>query len=399
MSLETSSTFPSTSSSIPSTTLPIRYFDTLPHELLISIIVDAARKGIGRRNPFGKDDTTLRSLCLTSKLFRSLAQPLLLGTFAMTHRQDSKKVLGLLLEHNSLENLGMIRKVYLDQQYFDVSFLGYLARLVEGATDLLDFSCYQVYSHLQPFIGMSEFFSDFLSADCHELKFSEPDLVTLSLSGIPFPEDAVFSYPRVVNMFLFVCEFTGGGPHFDLPSLRHLVYSPSNHPIPDHELRLLDTVASNLISLTCDLHVAPLLPNSITSNPLISTIHDVESFANPLDWTDITNVKYLRFWYDRPCDEYRPTVYQVEQLKICTKLVNDAPTLETLILHPGKTNFILDYSHRDAMNDLLDVCDRRGIGVIWEERADLWNFSEESSPSFIKLAEDRRAAFLAKGTS
>jgi hypothetical protein len=166
MSPETSSPLPSTSSPLPSTTLPIRYFDLLPLELLISIIEDAARRERSYEKAFEEDKATLRSFCLTSKLFHPIAQPLLLRTFEVTDSRG-RETLRLLLDKNSPKVLLSMRRMYLWNNSYGSYCLHRLDELARFVTTLKELWCARMYSCVQPFLGSSEFASSVAAREMH----------------------------------------------------------------------------------------------------------------------------------------------------------------------------------------------------------------------------------------
>jgi hypothetical protein len=105
------SSFDSSPSLPPSSpSQPIRYFDLLPTELIRNIfdLVDALPRSSRRIRR-----KTLHSLCLVSKLLRSLAQPLLLkhvGIWSTT----KPNLLQLLADRNSDPSLGAVQTFYFD---------------------------------------------------------------------------------------------------------------------------------------------------------------------------------------------------------------------------------------------------------------------------------------------
>jgi len=202
-------------------------------------------------------------------------------------------------------------------------------------------------------------------------------------------------------MSLYGCRFLGGGPRFDLPSIRHLYYYPSEGPFRSIDTQLLDTVSTTLVSLTCGLDISQLLPRSFTSTPSIAFCHDAEAFEDDPDSTDLVDTKHLRLCWPMLDDKdiQEGLVRNVKQVELWTEVVDAVTRLETLILCHNKVNIIYPPPLERAIKDLLDVCQRRGIRVIWEERAHLFNFSDSVCSLFIRLAEDRRAALLAEGTS
>jgi hypothetical protein len=106
----------------PSPLPPTRYFDLLPTELLRSVFNNLDELPRTRAT-----ETTLLSLCLTSKLCRSLAQPLLLKRIRIQFLPEHAKpneaqgkvaqdLLKVLLERNPDQSLAAVETLHLNRK-------------------------------------------------------------------------------------------------------------------------------------------------------------------------------------------------------------------------------------------------------------------------------------------
>jgi len=145
-------TYPSLGSELPPT--PIRYFDLLPPELVRHTLVY-----VDSLPQYDGDDRTARrytlmALCLTSKLLKEIAQPLLLGGILRVtlSRID---LLERLLNENSSEALVAVRTVYLRDLALPRRW-PWLERLAQKAVNFGRIDAKLCDTDLGPFIGTSK---------------------------------------------------------------------------------------------------------------------------------------------------------------------------------------------------------------------------------------------------
>jgi hypothetical protein len=132
---------------------PISHIDLLPPELLTKIFDYTVSNREGKRF-YHQRQTTLRSLCLTSRRFRSIAQPLLLAHVGM-YNGTNFGFLKLLLDKNPLSALVAVRKIHLSNFKVTSPFFDRLYAFPRFATGLRELSV-DLGLALVPFLGCSE---------------------------------------------------------------------------------------------------------------------------------------------------------------------------------------------------------------------------------------------------
>jgi hypothetical protein len=206
------------------------------------------------------------------------------------------------------------------------------------------------------------------------------------------PTDLYFSFPGLQYLDLFQCSLEGDGPRFKLPSLRHLLYSPYKKPLSTGDIRLFNLIVKTLVSVTCDLATFPFLPRSIRSSSSVSFCFSARLYDLDRSSTQLIATKHLRLWYDQLESEEigeEQMEQDVEQLGIWTELIDGAPLLETFVLHPHEAGIEHPSLLECARKGLLEVCQRRGVKVIWQERPYIDGFWDEVTPYFIRMVERR----------
>jgi hypothetical protein len=145
-------------SSPPSPLPPTRYFDLLPTELLRTIFNDLDEAPRNRRI-----EVTLLSLCLTSKLCRSLAQPLLLKRVQIqlvardpteAQKKAEQGLLEKLVDNNSDQALAAI-EVFLFNKPKLKNVSKWLKKLIQKATSLREVLVVDELVAFKAFIGCS----------------------------------------------------------------------------------------------------------------------------------------------------------------------------------------------------------------------------------------------------
>jgi hypothetical protein len=145
-------------SPLPST----RYFDLLPTELLRNIFNDLDEVVRTRES-----EVTLLSLCLTSKLFRSLAQPLLLKHIRLqlqlsfrpltdVQKNAGQDLLKRLVENNSDESLAVVEVIIFNREKLK-NVVKWLKMLIQKATNLREVYVQNEKVALKAFVGSSTF--------------------------------------------------------------------------------------------------------------------------------------------------------------------------------------------------------------------------------------------------
>jgi len=126
---------------------PIRFFDLLPTELfrhILDFIETTPRSNTAQR--------TLHALCLVSKRFKALAQPLL---FQQIYPRIAYKAewLNLLVENNSEETIEAARIAFFDVVEVEEDLV---ERFAERATQLREVYIAGRCASISPFIGTSK---------------------------------------------------------------------------------------------------------------------------------------------------------------------------------------------------------------------------------------------------
>jgi len=177
----TTSSSSSRSSSLPpsSSSPPIRYFDLLPPELL-RLVVDSVDSFPVRQQKERR--FALRSLCRTSKLLRTLAQPFLLKELSI-YVGTRNNVLKLFLERTSDVSIESVERLSISiPRFFDED--NRLQTLAEKAVNLREVYFHHVTNLLTVFVGTSElsliFYSRFFPTIDH-LSFTDRHHITLTL--------------------------------------------------------------------------------------------------------------------------------------------------------------------------------------------------------------------------
>jgi hypothetical protein len=193
-------------------------------------------------------------------------------------------------------------------------------------------------------------------------------------------------------MCLWQCSFEEGVPRFSLPSLQYLHYASFNYPLDPEEIHFLNDVTSTLSSVSWDLTDAQILPPSIATNRSIAVCFDAEvDDTTSRHLRLLTQVEHLRVWYHKLEEGFRAEDLdeQIRRLKPWTTLIDEAPRLETLILYGGEKVITQHQKLEEAIQELVAVCRRRQIKVIWQECTRADGFWDLLCPSFLRMAKER----------
>ncbi|GAA5963834.1 hypothetical protein JCM3765_004034 [Sporobolomyces pararoseus] len=343
----------------------------LPPELIRQIFEDVSnlgwRHGDHMTGTFKKSRATLHSLCLASRQFRTIAQPLLLSR--IVSQGDSQFNLHLLLSRNAPDALRSIRTIQLVNQKIDARITNHLVALAVAATGLQELLCCGGTRCLQPFFGSN--------------------LTTMSLSYYELRGNGAFTFPKLKYLNFFQCTVTGGPGgdiHFDLPALRHVALTPMVITGTDDFAFFFDSIASTLASISCPLEYATRLPPSVSAVPRCFDFfsQSVSSFPppTPLDQHRLFLPSlYPSYGADPVEDALRVEEWteHIEEDLLCPRILI-TPTIP--IDEEG------EYLNLEAACEgLAEVCKGKKIQVVKEKcsgSVDFWNFV---SPSFIRKVE------------
>lgn len=208
-------------------------------------------------------------------------------------------------------------------------------------------------------------------------------------------DSLISSFLKLENLHLVHCHFEvgpggGGDLQFNLPSLRHLVYSHSPEALPQDQIVFLTSIVSTLASIVYSSDNWTLLPSSVTENSSIRILYDTELPETTKYAASIEIVRHLRIWSF--CLDHRSrtedATVDVGQLEIWTDLIRKSKSLRVLYLPLAPTGVEIHEVLRDPLTKLLRVCRDRGIKVVREERTAGVDFWHSASQEFIQMAEE-----------
>ncbi|GAA5966673.1 hypothetical protein JCM3765_007270 [Sporobolomyces pararoseus] len=341
-------------SSLISPPHPTRYFDLLPPEILLLVVEHAASEGNGHHSAYEERQATLRSLCLTSKALKSIAQPILLTVTMLVGRVSR---LSSLVENNDPAVLASIKKLSLEFSNRELKReeAEALETLAQNVVQLRELSCAHNWFCMETFLGSN--------------------ILTLSLFDIYFKS---FSFPHLKYLSITMCEFDEEDSQIHLPSLRHLHFIPASQD-PSFVTEDLEQLPDlSLCSFTVPLTVQTRsIPNKLTSSASIChTAHADE----PPNLSDLVSVKSLFL----SCSS--PNYWNFVDFDEWSKLIDCTASIKTLILPPLPVSLLGTLINHEE-EELLEVCQRRQIKVVREEVSFGGTFWEAVSPWFIKESE------------
>ncbi|GAA5977577.1 hypothetical protein JCM5350_002279 [Sporobolomyces pararoseus] len=345
----------------------------LPPELIGQIFQDVIAVQVPIPSPAAVDTikesrATLRSICLSSKQFREIAQPLLLSDILVEGNAQIK--LDLLLSNNSAEALTSIRTIRLFEQVNEARFANHLVNLARAATGLTKILCAGGKSCLQPFFGSN--------------------LTTMSLFHHVLGGSGPFSFPMLKYLSLFACEVqegSGGDLQFDLPSLRHLALTPTCSDNSDNLMCVIHTTASTLQTLSYPLRYASRLPPSVSAVPCCFDFYSqsVRSFPKP------TSLDPFRLFIPSLFPTYGGDPPQeVLRIEEWTEAIEEDLFSPQVLIIPTLSIDTDDEEYmalKLACDGLAEVCKEKKIEVVREKCKGSFDFWDFVSPSFIRKVE------------
>ncbi|GAA5989383.1 hypothetical protein JCM5350_005695 [Sporobolomyces pararoseus] len=362
-------------SQTPSNLPPTRYFDQLPTELLQTVF-----ENLNDLPRSQESQNTLLSLCLTSKLCRLHAQPLLLKCIR-TMIGAKQDVLKLLVENNSDATLAMVQTLLLDKEKLK-NIVKWLKKFVQMASSLREVFLTDELPALKVFIGTN--------------------ITTLSLAFVDIKLNSLFSLPELARLALKLCRYGEDGLNFRLPKLRHLALFRSGPILSNHEKSLLGRLAPQLVSLTVYLANEPALPVEISTSSSLSILF--EFYPTQEEPPTLERIRHLGIPLNRNQPNSRPANHtgELAGLVAWTKLI---PTtnhqLETLTLTSFREAGGEINTHPRPLAlipALLDACRDRNVEVIWDVRSGFRAFDDLVPPTFIQRSETRHARLKAGGS-
>ncbi|GAA5977664.1 hypothetical protein JCM5350_002312 [Sporobolomyces pararoseus] len=359
-------------SQTPSNLSPIRYFDLLPTELLRDIFSNLDAK------PRTKESQkTLLSLCLTSKLCRSHAHPLLLKRIH-TSIGDYPGLLQKLVENASAGSIAMT-----EEFHFDTSDLKnikkWLSRFIKKATNLKEVSVHRQLVPLKAFFGsnITTLSLRYITRDLDGADFSFPELLKLNWST-----SSLDAFERL---------------HFSLPRLRHLVFMTGLANLSPKDLDFIGQYVHQLVSLTINLSTIPTLPTWILDSPSISLLYVSNTGSgNPIAHRSARRI-CLRLIGDGP-DAPSPEILSLlfnSNLQTWTSLIRGNHQIETLYLSVYGLGTNVHPNTQQDVTALVAACTSRNVEVVWTQSGD--TFDALAPPHFIKKSEAHYSRVKAGG--
>ncbi|GAA5904594.1 uncharacterized protein JCM6883_003836 [Sporobolomyces salmoneus] len=239
---------------------PSLLFDRLPTETLSQILNDVTESTLKTTESRKTHYATLRSLCLVSKLFRTLAQPLLLKRVSLA-MGSGPKLLERLLSNNSKEAIETVENFYYDEDL--TKLLPALKKFLKLASNLE-----HVLISIRQIPPLKAFFGSHIT--------------TLSLSGVTMTlKGAVFSFPQLVRLSMSSCPIHyEGGIRFELPKLKHFAWLDHGPTLYPQEFDFINRLVPQLDSFMAYLINKPGLPPSIYTLPSHSVLFH-QSYQKP----------------------------------------------------------------------------------------------------------------------
>jgi hypothetical protein len=357
---------------------PTRYFDLLPTSLVSGIcqVIDSL--------PRKERQATLLSLCLTSKILRSHAQPLLLKR-VYTSVGAGSDLLKLLVEKSYPGSLVSVQEFIFDTP--DLKGVSKsLKMFVLKATTLQEVYISKQVVALKAFFGSSKHFSS-LHVTRSSRRFSLflfTDITTLSLRHVTMTlGGATFSFPELLRLSMVVCPIRNeGGIRFSLSKLKHLAFISATSQLSPQEIAFLDQLVPRIVSFTVSLDKINTLPASILNHPTLPILYATSSVMSEV--RSLQGVRHL----------LTPIRGQVSQ-GLADLIENSVHQLETVILAwYGEGN-----RPEELVGPLLAACKDRAVEVLWEHRPEASTFVGTNETffhvvpsSFIKRVEGKQGS-------
>jgi hypothetical protein len=384
----------------PSPLPPTRYFDLLPTELIYNIFRDLDEVPRTRTA-----EVTLLSLCLTSKLCRSLAQPLLLkcikihfknpraigqGPLTGAEIDAAQHLLKRLVENNSDQALAAVETLLFNKEKHK-NTVKWLKKLVEKAINLWDVCLYDEIPALKTFFGSSTFlvFYSFHAAN----KSTPSDITKLSIHCMTIKLKDVFAFPELVHLSFSVSPIhQDGGLRINLPKVRHLGFFFAS--FGPQELQFLHQLTNQLVSLTVHLSDSHKLPSTILNSPSISILFEYYPTKTSAVTLEGVNNLLIPLTGDHQSLNHQQ---ELSGLRSWTNFIaNSSHRLETLTLFKwrkagGGGGIVVHPDTQSLLPALEMACRDRDVEVIWDERSGYHAFDDRVPPTFVRKSEARYA--------
>ena len=380
--------------SLSSSPPPTRYFDLLPLELIRSIIEQLAPLEYTQET-YQDRQRSLCSTCLVSRLFRSLAQPLLSKVIEVDTRQTSKW-LGQIIE--STQGFATIRAVEIlvlkaESSEAAVAFnLGTL--LAIWAHSLRDLRCRATSFQLESFYGTSEYSVVDATARAYLSRFA--DIKKLHLCDLDIALLPPLAFPQLSQLSLLNVELPSIGlDQSRLPALRHLALCHWCPYYVSSEVQSLSALAPQLCSMT--LCSGPMRngPPGLFNNPPSLSLMDLCHLSEVnLVAPHVKKIKFLTISCPDPLTSDGDDALQ-SCWKNWTNLINsDGAELPLQELHLPRSLCLKDSEPSQrlqaAVDGFIEVRRSRKIEVLFEDQAPPEALQSLLSEVFMRRSEVRR---------
>lgn len=363
---------------------------SLPTELLRQIIESSAPPTF-HSTTYRERQTTLRALSLVSRLFRSIAQPLLFGIVWIKSHSQLDKMVGAIHAKGWQDT---VREAILEDSYgiYTSTQLKRLARNGQGLRSLtFDSLCDNTLdSHALRAVSSERLFTYCSMYKVRRLTEILPDLTNLQLSGSISLSSPVtlknlssfsFNHEALDN----ICPMLD--PAF-LPSLRHLSLIAITEQEELYELShsRLSSLVPQLSTLAIDSDLIDIAPDYLIS-AFDRTIFDYalttpHNFATWL--TRISNLRILGLFRSSPISEIQ------ELLPLTLELETQNPIrLRSIYLDSSLQNLPSSHSASDTLSKLILACSKRGVDVVYEEQPRDFTIDSYFSAEFCRRQTNR----------
>ncbi|GAA5849886.1 hypothetical protein JCM5353_002554 [Sporobolomyces roseus] len=344
----------------------------LPTELVRQIIESTVPSSLGS-STCNERYSTLRLLCLVSQLFRQIAQPLLWNSIRIrsTHRLDA--VLDSAAANGGSRVIG---KVVMDPGNYQSWSPGQISRLVEIGESLHTLILSSLYTDTIGLAMLSQL----------------PNLTKLVLVNGPFPFSTHVILPKVKSLDIGYYSFDGVKSILNpkaLPSLRELVLDDIGEDMDLDKLPRQPFVEllSQLEMLFLEFNQRRGIPDCII--PILSRTRFNHIVDHPGDFALLQQgIRHLRI-EGMDCPSEGTYLEVVKSLTSELKL-QDPPCLRTICFDNDveipSPNSSLDKIHREAVVELFQVLEGKGIEVYHEEDQG-FRIDEGNSDEFARISK------------
>lgn len=211
-----------------------------------------------------------------------------------------------------------------------------------------------------------------------DIKSLELYRVTLYAAKVPF-----FRFLHLQSLKLIRFKFYGGGIRFELPSLQHLLYDPNQFSQSTDPQFFFDQIAPTLVSVSTRSPTS--LPHSIANSPSISRYRLNSIYRPPRSSSRLISTDVLHLADDTPF--LVPVYAELGGLEPWIDLLKVSAKPKVLLLDKARVS----EGYAEWIPKLEEVCQCRGIEIVWEERCSISSESafRHGSAWFIKWSEER----------